>query len=311
MKFLISGYTNKIDLIELDNNFNLISKIEKNINSSSFITIADYIFCYDRENNPYVYMLEKEKLEIVDKIKVNINNITHLVYSKKNDILYGCSYSGGTFFGISIKNNRFEKVIEVVREETKDVLSRCHCVLLNKDEDTLVVVNIATDKLNFYKLTNNSILYDQSILLPKGCGPRHAIFSKSEKYLYVITEYSNEIIIVDVVNKKIMSKTSTLIRNDITSYGATLFINDNSLYASNRGEETIAKFKILKDESISYENSFSVYGKHSRHMIMTLDKKYIVSCNKNTNQVCFIDKDTFELIYKYDFDNPSCVLQIK
>ncbi len=59
-----------------------------------------------------------------------------------------------------------------------------------------------------------------------------------------------------------------------------------------------------------YKQSFSVYGKHSRHMIITNNKKYIISCNKNTNNICFINKDTKELEYELSFDNPSCIVEI-
>ncbi len=83
MEFIISGYTNKLSLVKFDEKFNLLSRIDQTINSSSFVCVDDYIYCYDRESNPYIYMLSKENLEIIDKIKVNIDNITHLIFSKK------------------------------------------------------------------------------------------------------------------------------------------------------------------------------------------------------------------------------------
>ncbi len=125
-----------------------------------------------------------------------------------------------------------------------------------------------------------------------------------------MTEYSNEVIIVDSLNNKVISRYNTLTTKDVISYGATLFTDDNSLYASNRGEETIAKFIINKENNLIYDKSFPVYGKHSRHMILSLDKKYIISCNKNTNNICFINKETYKKEYEINFDNPSCIAQI-
>ncbi len=309
MKFVISGYTDKISLIELDYNFNLLSRIDQTINNSSFIVASNNIFCYDREKNPFIYMLSKQNLEIINKIKVNIDTITHLTYSDKNNILFGCSYSGGTFFGIKIKENKFEKIINIIREEDVQVLSRCHCVLLNKKQDTLVVVNIATDKLNFYNILSDSLNYFKSIELPKGCGPRHAIYSKSETYIYVMTEYSNEVIVINVEKECIVSSSSTLQNKSNISHGATLFIDDNALYASNRGEETIVKFNILTEDNIVYNDYYFTYGSHSRHMIQTNDRKHIITCNKNSNNICFINKLSKNKDFELYFESPSCIVQ--
>lgn len=304
MKFVFSGYSNYISMIEFDKDFNEVSRCDKQINSSSFITSGEWIYCYDREENPYIYMLSKEDLSIVDKIKVNTNNITHLMYSDKYSILYGCSYIGGSFFAVKVKDSKFLKVLYTIKEDEL-FESKCHMVLLNKRQDVLIVVNIARDRLNYYDVSNDNIKYIKSVFLPEKCGPRHATYSDDEKLIYVITEYSNEVIAIDE-NGNIKNKKSTLISNGL-SFGGTIILRSPYLYVSNRGEETIGVFD---ERSLCHLESFSVYGKHSRHMIITDDGKYLVTCNKNSNEICFIDLKTKELRHKIFFENPSCVIEL-
>lgn len=310
IKFVFSGYTNKIMLVDFDSKLNILNHIEKEINQSSFLASSDNIFCYDRTINPTIYMLSKTDLLTIDSIKINSDNITHLTYDNQNNYLYGCSYSGGTIFRIKVENNKFKKdSIITIREEDRQTLSRCHCVFLNNDNSVLGVVNIATDKLNFYKSNQESLTLYKTIVLPKKTGPRHAIYSKNGKYIYIMTEYSNQVIVVDYENECIVNSYNTL-SMDVESYGATLVKSNNLLYCSNRGEEKIAIFQILNDEKLEYINSIPVFGKHSRHMIISNDGKYIITCNKNSNNICFINTSNYCLEKEIIFDNPSCAIEV-
>ena len=81
------------------------------------------------------------------------------------------------------------------------------------------------------------------------------------------------------------------------------------IYASNRGEETIATFKVLKDRTIEYVGSFSCNGNHPRHMIEF--NGLIINCNKNSNNVSIIDIDNEKEIASFEFPKPSGVCIVK
>ena len=50
---------------------------------------------------------------------------------------------------------------------------------------------------------------------------------------------------------------------------------------------------------------FSVYGMHSRHMIFDESSNTIISLNKNSNNIVFIDKVTGNKLFEIPYMNVS------
>lgn len=314
MKLVISSYKTNGDSLGLfevkGNDYTKLSSVD--ILSPSFVVSdEEYVYTYEKSDKVtlYSYKIEDNALKVYDKTVIPGTSITHLTYSKKNNLLIGCCYADGTYFSIGLKGGKFGKLYTFSKQTEDSRLSRCHAVLLNKAETTVAIVNIALDQIYIYDILNNELKYNYVIDLPLGSGPRHAIYNEDNSKMYVITEYSNEMIIIDMITKKIMQKISTVPNFHGTTYGATLFFSKDNryLYGSNRGEDSIAKFEVLKDGSLKYVNSFSCFGNHPRHMVLSKDGKYIISCNKNSNNVAVIDIEKEELVLDIPFENVTGV----
>ena len=314
MKLVVSSYkTDGKSMVLYDINkegFKELSSVD--IAAPSFV-VSDgvYVYTYGKENGMslYSYKVVGGNLVEHDKLSIPGKSATHLTFSKKNNILFGCSYSDGSYFSVGVKDGKFEKLYLYKKQIEDDRLSRCHQVLLNKDETTLAVVNIALDEVYLYDIQGEDLVYKNKITLPTGVGPRHAIYNKANSLMYIMTEYSNEVIIVRMDSLEVIDKISTVPNYKDTTYGATLFISKDEkyLFASNRGEDSIAKFKILEGGKLEYVNSFSSGGAHPRHMILSENGKYIISCNKDGNNVAIIDIDREEVVIDIPFTNVSGV----
>ena len=179
MKFVFSGYLKSGETIAL---YNVSRNIKykrldyHSIPNPSYVTKGDgYIYTYDKTSSAitlHSYAIIDDKLVIVDKKDIPGNNVTHLEYSPKNKILFGCSYHDGTFFGIKVYDGMFEDLIVYQKQINDDRLSRCHQVMLNEEETELAVVNIALDAIYFYEINENRVKYKDIIALPEGKGPR-------------------------------------------------------------------------------------------------------------------------------------------
>ncbi len=318
MQFVISSYKNRgnsLSLYKLTNG-EIINLDNKNLISPSFVVAnKDNIFTFskDKELSLYSYKVKNNLLEEVSKIAISGGGITHLAYSNKNNILFGCSYSDGSYFSVSVKDGIYQKVLKYEKQITDSRLSRCHCVFLNNEENLLGVVNIALDAIYFYKIKGDDLEFSYLIELEKGIGPRHAIYNKDNSLIYVMTEYSNQVVVIDVKLKKTIQAVTTIPNFEGKTYGATLLIsNDNKyLYASNRGEDSVAKFKIGSSGLLEYKNSFSVLGSHPRHMDKSKDGKLLISCNKDSNNVVFIDLAIEEVVNELVYDEASGICEIK
>jgi 6-phosphogluconolactonase len=155
--------------------------------------------------------------------------------------------------------------------------------------------------------------------VPKGVGPRHALLSKDERLLYIITEYSNEILVFrNNGEKQLLQRISTLEENyKGTSFCSTLCFSKNGafLYAANRGADTIALFKIEADGMLIRVKEYDCGGKHPRHMIVTQEGSYLIVCNQNSDNAAIFELDygNGTLVSKAAsiiFTAPSGVLEI-
>lgn len=316
MKFIFSGYLKNGETIALYNvsrNLRYKRLDYQSIPNPSFVIEGDgYIYTYEKSSMLYLhsYIIKDDEMISVDKKDLPGTNITHLVYSPKNKILFGCSYHDGTFFGIKVDEGKFGDLVIYQKQINDERLSRCHQVLLNEDETELAVINIALDAIYFYDLHDHKVKYKDIIALPEGCGPRHGIYKGN--LLYIITEYSNEIHIVDRNTKDTLQIISTIPNFKGTSYGATLVFSKDGryLFASNRGEDTIAIFKVLDNQLLEYDHSISVGGKHPRHMILNHDGRYIISCNKDSGNITIINLLREEIVATIPFGEPTGVVEI-
>jgi 6-phosphogluconolactonase len=218
-----------------------------------------------------------------------------------------------------VESDHFGDILHHEIQQEGTALTRVHFVLLNRKEDRLVAVNIALDHIFIYAVSQGYLTLERIIKTPEGSGPRHALFSEDESYLYVITEYSNEILVYDLKDEdRLVQRISTLSDqfNGI-SYCSTLCFsqNDAYLYAANRGAETIALFSVGSDGRLSYLEEYDCGGQNPRHMILSGDGKKLLVCNQSSNQVVclLLDTEQGRIIGKFgslDFTAPSGILEV-
>lgn len=314
MKIVISSYGKEnetIGLYEIKDNSYTRLDYDTIINPSYVVEGDGYIYTYEVNEGITLYSYKvSDKLIKHDSLNIPGTGVTHLTYSSKNNLLLGCSYGDGTFFSVGVVDGMFSKLYTYEKQIEDDRLSRCHAIIINNKEDEVAVVNIALDATFIYTIKNNELVFKEVLDYPKGTGPRHAIYSDDDCLLYTITEYSNEIIVIDTKTNDIIQRISTVPNYKETTYGATLCFSKDSkyLFATNRGEETIAKFSI--NDKLEYIDSYDCGGKHPRHMIITKNGKYLINCNKDSNNVTFFDIEKNEIVISIPFNTPTGIIEM-
>lgn len=278
------------------------------LNAPSFIIKGDdCLFTYSKPNkinhlSLIAYQIKDDHFVKIDEIIVPEKTLTHLAYSAKWQRLYGCSYLDGAYLKVDFKNHHFENLTYYKQEL---VPSKCHCCFFNEEETNLNIIDIEQALIYQYDM---DLKLQNTIKLPNGSGPRHGLYH--DGYIYVVTEYSNEVFVINPKSSHpLIEKISTLNGYQETSFGATLFITNDHLYASNRGMETIAVY-IIKDHLLEYQKMLQVYGEHSRHMILSNDEKMIITFNKNSSNIVLIDLNSGSKVYELNYPNVSSGVQI-
>ncbi len=325
MEILLSGYgkrpDNTVALYHYDGDDSISLKWQTSIDQASFLCEGDgYLFTITEEDDhAYVYLLKRieEGYHLLDQRKINGGALCHITYSSENKALFGACYGTGTVFSIRVEQGKFGELLhhEIQEGEKIDAITRAHYVLLNKEETLLAAINIALDQVYFYNL-NNGIMTPSGVLqVPKNTGPRHALYSQDETLLYIITEYSNEILVYDLDSKELIHRYTTLAKDFTGSSNCSTlcFSKDGRyLYAANRGADSIVLFAVHQDGSLTLLGEFDCGGKHPRHMIISPDGSHLMVCNQHSDNIAIFKLNQknghIDQLLSMNFPTPSGVL---
>lgn len=327
MDLILSGYgttpTNTLSLHHLEQS-SLSMQWQTHIEDASYVCEGEgYLFTVtEAEDYAIVYLLQRsgQGFELLDQKRIEGGYLCHITYSAVNKAIFGACYGTGTVFSVRVKDGKFGELLfqEVQMLGDSKALTRAHCVLLNNDESELAVINIALDQIFFYQLDCGRMEFIRMLTMPLGSGPRHAIYSKDEQLIYVITEYSNEILIYEYKgNAKLIQRISTLAAGFTgTSNCSTLcFSKDGKyLYAANRGADTVAVFIVKSEGTLEWLGEYDCGGKHPRHMIITRNGEYLIVCNQFSDNVALfkLDQTTgalMDMIISTYYQAPSGILE--
>lgn len=290
------------------------------IESPSFMVFGeDYLFTLT-ENSYYatLYAYRRETVGVyrmTDRRGFNGGALCHLAYSPKNRMLFGACYASGhvVYASFDPESGMFGEVRTIAQEGEKK--SRQHCVLLNAAEDHLYTCNLGLDEIYIYRIESGELVEERRFSVREGSGPRHICLSADEKRLYIITEYSNEVMVYDTESWALLQTVSTLPEGFMgSSHCSTLVFSADGrfLYAANRFADTIAVFDVDVQGMLHLKGSFDCGGRNPRHMALSSDGTQLVICCQDSGWVVFkrLNPETgmpTATVREIPFSAPACI----
>ena len=208
----------------------------------------------------------------------NTNGIVpcHLEVLRNNK--YVVNYLSGNIVKINEKTvTHSGKGVHPTRQEAPHT----HYVCASPDKKYILCTDLGSDKIFVYDENLNE---KHSVKFPDGSGPRHLCFSDDAQYLYCVNELSNDVSVLEWNNGAPILKNTYSAIPDFKgqSTAAAIRIKGECLYISNRGADTISRFKIVGDKLELLENTYCG-GKGPRDFNIIDD--YIICTNENSNDV--------------------------
>lgn len=160
-------------------------------------------------------------------------------------------------------------------------------------EGHLVVCDLGNDALYFFKLNENDKLEQiAKYQFEAGYAPRHVVFATNRPYMYVVGELSSQLSVIkydeDTWDFERIATYST-IPDDFTDHNGAAAIrissDNNYIYVSNRGHNSIAVFKSQADFSLQLIQRISTYGSFPRDFNWDASERYVVAANQTSNNV--------------------------
>ncbi|MEJ7596045.1 MAG: lactonase family protein [Planctomycetaceae bacterium] len=198
-----------------------------------------------------------------------------------------------------------------------------HCFVISPNNRFAYSADLGTDQILCYALDPAAATVTPNqqsfVRTPPGGGPRHLTFHPNEKFMYVINELKNSVTRFDFLPESGMlleRQTISTLPADFagTSHTADLKITPNGkyLYGTNRGDDSIASYRIADDGTLSLIEIKSSLGKGPQNLAITRDGTLLLCANMPGNNVAVfrINADTGILASAgepVEITGPSCI----
>jgi 6-phosphogluconolactonase len=200
------------------------------------------------------------KLSLLNRVSSRAAGPAHITLDRTGRYALVSNYPTGSVAVFSIrKNGKLGAASSFVQHKGSSVNPErqrgphAHAIAMSPDNRFAIVADLGLDQLIVYALDsgNGKLGPPRPVKTAPGSGPRHLIFGPNGKFLYVINELSSTVVAYafDAGSGGLSPlQTSSTLPNSFTGINTTAEIDitpsGKFLYASNRGNDSIAVFAI-------------------------------------------------------------------
>jgi 6-phosphogluconolactonase (cycloisomerase 2 family) len=224
---------------------------------------------------------------------------THLSVHPAGRYLLTANYGDGTIAVHPLAaNGQIEAPTDIVRHEEE---SHAHQVLTAPGGQWVVAVDLGADSVFVYGFDQASgrLQRHQHLPMPAGFGPRHMVFHPDGHHAYILGERRSEITVAvwDAVVGRLTpgQVIATLDRAaPKRNYPAEIQLSRDGrfLYASNRGVDNIAMFRIEPSgHQLIFDGTAPCGGDWPRHFALDPSERWLYVANQKSNSVACLPRD--------------------
>ncbi|MET1248707.1 lactonase family protein [Sporolactobacillus sp. STCC-11] len=183
-----------------------------------------------------------------------------------------------------------------------------------------VTVDLGTDALTTYRLSDDQWTKQSELKFLAGTGPRHLAFHPSAAYAYIMTELSNEVIALHFDAEhgqfRIIQKANALPADfKGHSQGAAIKMSADGrfVYVSNRGHNSIAVFQVDEGSGkLALIEHVDTKGDWPRDFEIDPSGTLLVAANQNSGDLFLFERDSVSghltpLNSKLSVPDPVCI----
>lgn len=235
----------------------------------------------------------------------------HLSLSPDERHLAFAAYGSSTIGLFDLKGGTLRTIVlpddqmgDNVRRQEK---SHAHCAFFVPERNSLLgVVDLGCDRICFFDARTLKRVSSMEIRFPRGEGPRHAIWSKDGKFLFVVTELKSNVysFAFDGSSFRKVGRWPLVPKEhaEDESYASAIKLSCDGklLMASNRGYDSIAFFDVSADSGeLTFRSISTLNGSYPRDFELMPGEKFMVVGLERSNE-----------IQVYAFDRKTCSLKL-
>lgn len=230
----------------------------------------------------------------------------HVSIDHQNRQVVTANYHKGTIESYLVnEDGTIDPVVSIKEHKGKGPHERqdkphTHFSGFTPDEKYVVAIDLGIDKLITYKTEDGKLEEAHTLLVKAGSGPRHITFHPNGKFAYVMTELSNEVIVLSYNSESgIFTELQYIstIPDDFkeNSQGSGIHISSDGrfIYAGNRGHDSIAVFSVNQDNGeLTLLEYTATEGNWPRDFVLDPTGKFIVASNQESSNLVLFARDS-------------------
>ena len=227
---------------------------------------------------------------------------THLSVHPSGRYLFAANYTDGTVVVLKLAGDgSLGASTDLVQHIGTDREPHAHQVLTDPSGRWVVAVDLGADSVFVYRLNLDTgrLALNQQLHLPTGAGPRHLAFHPQGRFAYILGELRAEITVAawDAARGRLTpgQVIPTVGPGSPTSnFPAEIAVSRDGrfVYASNRGENSIAAFTVQDSgRRLAFTGSTPTGGNWPRHFTLSPDERWLYVSNQRSNTITQLPRD--------------------
>lgn len=291
--------------------YSLKNNSENTINPSYLSVSADNKNIYavnesgaESTVSAFNYEAASGKVSFLNKQKAQGADPCYIINDGDNVI--SANYTGGNIAVFKKTNEGISEAVQVIQHQGKGINPErqegphVHMVYFSPDKKYVLSNDLGLDKIFIYKYNPKSekevLVLKDTISVKLGSGPRHIMFSKNGKFVYLDQEMTGDLTTFSYKDGALKQIGATTILPDGIKEAATADIHISPdgkfLYVSNRGEANdISIFKINKKGSLSFVARTKTEGKGPRNFVIDPTGKFLLVGHQYSNDIVIFERD--------------------
>ncbi|MBM7579578.1 lactonase family protein [Jeotgalibacillus terrae] len=250
----------------------------------------------------------------------------HVSVSPDGEFAASATYLDGTIalFKRDKETGKVTEQLSLIQHEGEGPHERqdaahAHFSGFTPDGKYLVAVDLGTDEIISYTYQSGELKQAAVFNAEPGAGPRHLTFHPDKPLAYVMTELSNEVLVLAYDSSTgafRQLQAIPAIPGDFTenSQGSAIHMSSDGrfVYAGNRGHNSIAVYSAEENGELTHIEYAETEGNWPRDFVLDPSEAYIVAANQESDSLVLLkrDKESGRLTktdVKVEVPEPVCV----
>lgn len=228
----------------------------------------------------------------------------HISLNRNNSTVITANYHRSIVETYPVINGELQPVSSVVQHEgsgphERQEKAHAHFAGLTPDEEYVVTIDLGADQINTFSSKENALSKVHTLSTRPGSGPRHIVFHPNSKFAYIMTELSNEVIVLAYNAKDGSFNEIQYISTLPTGFtdnaqGSAIHISSDGrfIYAGNRGPDDIAVFNVNDTTGeLTLVEHIPTEGNWPRDFALDPTEKFLVASNQESDNLTLYARD--------------------